>query len=138
MITAVDSNVLIDVIGYPNEFTAVCVEALDVALKSGALIICSIIASETAAWFDSGEQLKATYARMQIELVPFDWEDLYRAGQTYVRYRKRSRKPKERMLADFLIAAHALAHGDALLTRDRGYYKTYFPKLKLVTPRRSA
>jgi predicted nucleic acid-binding protein len=76
--------------------------------------------------------------RMQIELVPFDWEDLYRAGQTYVRYRKRSRKPKERMLADFLIAAHALAHADALLTRDRGYYKTYFPKLKLVTPRRSA
>jgi predicted nucleic acid-binding protein len=134
MITAVDSNILIDVIGNPNEFTSVCVEALDVALKSGPLIICPIIVSETAAWFESGEQLKSIYARMQIELVPFNWEDLYQAGQTYVRYCKRSRKPRERMLADFLIAAHAFAHSDVLLTRDRGYYRTYFPELKLVTP----
>src|SRR5690349_16474010 len=124
MTTAVDSNVLIDVIGHPNEFTAACVRALDLALRSGALIICPIVASETAAWFDSAEELRRAYASMQISLVAFDWQDLHAAGQAYVRYCKRSRGPKGRMLADFLIAAHARAHADALLTRDRGYYKT--------------
>jgi len=134
MITAVDSNILIDVIGHPNEFTAACVDSLDTAARSGALVTCPLVVSETAAWFDSAGQMEATYHRMQIEVLPFDWEDLYQAGQAYVRYRQRSREPKDRMLADFLIAAHAFAHADALLTRDRGYYRTYFPKLKLVNP----
>jgi predicted nucleic acid-binding protein len=135
MTTAVDSNVLIDVIGYSNEFTTACVEALDAALRSGALIICPVVASETAAWFDSAKELKEAYARMQISLVAFDWQDLHAAGQAYVHYCRRSRDPKGRMLADFLIAGHASAHADALLTRDRGYYRTYFPRLKLVAPR---
>jgi len=49
-----------------------------------------------------------------------------------VNYCRRSRSPKQRMLADFLVAAHAFTHADALLTRDRGYYRTYFPKLALI------
>jgi predicted nucleic acid-binding protein len=138
MTTAIDSNVLIDVIGRPNEFTAARIRALDTALRSGALITCPIVAAETAAWFESTEEFKRAYASMQILLVAFGWQDLHAAGLAYVRHCKRSRGPKGRMLADFLVAAHACAHADALLTWDRGHYKTYFPKLKLVAPQDAA
>lgn len=38
--------------------------------------------------------------------------------------------PRERILPDFLVGAHAVLSTDAFLTRDRRFYGTYFPELR--------
>ncbi|MGH2773685.1 MAG: type II toxin-antitoxin system VapC family toxin, partial [Actinomycetota bacterium] len=56
------------------------------------------------------------------------------AGKVFVRYRKRG-GAKRSPLPDFYIGAHALVSGFRLLTRDPRRYRTYFPALKLISPR---
>jgi predicted nucleic acid-binding protein len=58
------------------------------------------------------------------------------AGRRYARYAKRRRRSGQeqprRLLADFLIGAHALLTADRLITLDKGRYERDFPELKLV------
>ena len=134
MITAIDSNILIDVIGSPSRFTDPAIRAMDEARQEGALIISPIVAAEIAGHFSSATHQEKCLREMGLRMVDFTLGDTHHAGQAYIAYRSRSKDPKPRMLADFLVGAHASDHADRLMTRDRGYYRTYFPKLRIVEP----
>ena len=56
------------------------------------------------------------------------------AGRRWKAFRSRGGPRRERVVADFLVGSHALLCADALLTRDRGFYRTEFSGLRVLEP----
>lgn len=133
MITAVDSNVLVDFLNHDPEFGIASRNALRSCAAEGRLIACDIVWAEIAACFPSLSACRAVLEELQIEFSATEEDSAFEAGACWVAYRRRGGL-KRRVLADFLIGAHALRQADRLLTRDRGFYRTYFKKLSILDP----
>ncbi len=133
MKTAVDTNILLDVFLPDPRFGPASKEALDGQFAAGALLIGEVTYSELSGFFPSKKLLDEALHILGIQFVPSNQEACYRAGETWKKYRK-SGGSRQRVLADFLIAAHAEIHAEALLTRDRGFFRKYFPHLALIEP----
>jgi predicted nucleic acid-binding protein len=133
VITAVDTNVLIDVLGANAAFGPASGRALRRCLVEGVLIACDTVWAETTAYFADREDATAALAALRVEFSPLDAPAASNAGESWRAYR-RAGGTRERMIADFLIGAHATKHADRLLTRDRGFYRAYFAELAIVDP----
>jgi predicted nucleic acid-binding protein len=132
VITAVDTSVLIAIAkGEPTG--AQLLELLIVAGREGQLHICDIVAAEYAALLRDDALFRRTLAGLGIAYSPLALSAALLAGRLFRQYRD-SGGPRERILPDFLIGAHASEQADRLATLDRGYYRRYFPKLKLLQP----
>jgi predicted nucleic acid-binding protein len=153
MITAVDTNVLLDVLIPDAPRGEESERALADAVGAGALVISEPVYAELAVHFPDRVDLDRFLADTSIRLEPSGAEALHRAGSAWREYLRRrpavacpqcgavqelrcdrcgaSIQPRQHVVADFVIGAHALVHADRLLTRDRGYCGTYFPELKL-------
>ena len=129
MTTAVDSNVLIDVLTDDAAFRSESWARMVAAHQSGPLVICEVVYAELANVLTNRRELDARLAAMYISESPIDFDIAYEAGLRWTRYR-RAGGPRSRVLPDFLIGAHALMRGNRLLTRDQGYFATYFPEIE--------
>lgn len=133
MRVAVDTNVLLDVFLPDPAFQEKSLAALERASAEGGLVVCEAVAAEIGAQFPRLQDFRETLDQVALKLLPTDLATAHAAGRAFRDYRARGGK-RERVLADFLVGAHALRQADALLTRDRGYYASYFPRLRLLAP----
>ncbi|HUT72781.1 MAG TPA: type II toxin-antitoxin system VapC family toxin [Desulfatiglandales bacterium] len=132
MISAVDTNVLLDVFLPDKRFGERSARLLKLAYDEGALIICEIVYAELVPQFSDGRTLDDTLAALNIS-VSFSSPDVaLLAGERWGQYRKTG-GTRKRIITDFLIGAHATIKAERFLTRDRGFYKSYFPELVILS-----
>lgn len=94
---------------------------------------CEVVWAEVTSLFRSTEGAEEAFGRLDVRFAALDPEVAAGAGQVWSAYR-RSGGRKERVVADFLIGAHAWMRADRFLTRDRGFYRAYFKRLRIVDP----
>lgn len=134
MITAVDTSVLI-AIDQDEPLAEAWVECLAAARTDGALVLCHIVAAEFFAVVMNEQDFDATLSDLGIHLATPNRQATLHAGRIFRTYRDHG-GPREHLIPDFLIAAHALADCDRLASTDRGFLRRYFPELKLLAPDR--
>ena len=134
---AVDTNIIIDVIaGSP----AVAERAAAVLSGQGSragLVISPVVYAELHAHPGWGKVeidgfLQSTAIAVDWSLKREVWESAGTAFSTYAHRRKRQGDGfSRRLLADFIIGAHAAGVG-SLITSDRDFYVTNFPGLRVI------
>jgi predicted nucleic acid-binding protein len=131
VIIAVDTSALLAI--FKGESTAHAWMDIMIQLApSGALVANDIVWAEVAPLFPSIQELRGRMDDLGIIYDPISDETAFFAGQSFGAYR-RAGGPREHLIPDFLIAAHALHQADGLIAADRGYLRRYFKRLRLHT-----
>jgi len=141
---AVDTSVLLDVLGGDPVFGGASREALRRAYDKGPLCACGVVWAEVRASFEAEEAFLEAMDVLGIEYLATSGASAALAGAHWRRYhRNRAREVRgattgpgrdRRVVADFLVGAHAQLQADGLLARDRGFFRRYFKGLRLIEP----
>ena len=157
MIFAVDTNILLDIL-IPN--TAHVESSLSYLMSIGVdneLIISDVVYAELGSQFLSSRDLNSFLLNTSIRVVPSNENSLFEASTAWKKYSERKKDMlvcpacgkrqkvtcdfckeiiayRQHILSDFLIGAHAKIHAEKFITTDRGFYRTYFHDLNILTP----
>jgi predicted nucleic acid-binding protein len=154
MISAVDTSILLDILIPDTRHMEQSLQALDEGSRAGALILSEPVYAELAAHFPDAADLERFIADTGLRLHPSGAYVLWLAGRAWRRYRDRRPRGimcprcggvqqvncagcgepipvRQHIVTDFLVGAHAAVHAGRLLTRDRGFYRTYYAGLVL-------
>ncbi len=139
MTTAIDTNVVIALWDKDPALSLAAQTALDAAFHRGTLVAAAPVFAELIAAPDRGEAFVGSF--FEETGIAVDWElpeQVWRlAGRAFQAYAERRRKQRDsgarRILADFVIGAHASINGCRLLTLDDRLYRSSFPRLAVET-----
>lgn len=129
----VDSNVLLDILTEDSQWFQWSSEALAEAAERHTLVINAVIFTEVSVRFSRIEDVNEALPPEWFERRAIPYEAAFLAAKCFSSYRRRGGE-KIAVLPDFFIGAHAAVEGLKLITRDMGRYRTYFPRLDIISP----
>ncbi len=133
MITAIDTNILLDILVPNEDFYEASAGALQDSAAEGSLVISDIVYAELCIHFETRQECDAFLESNDIRMQSLTREAHFLASRAWRTYRQQGGR-RTRILADFLIGAHARTQATRLLTRDRGFYHNLFPSLEVYDP----
>lgn len=140
---AIDSSVLIDLLGEDAAMVDSAEQCVRDALASAPVVLCDVVVSEITAGLGHGADIMDVVEGMGMRYSPVERRAAIRAGEMQRRYKERRRAagltgPLPRTVPDFIVGAHALLQCNALITRDAGFFRDYFKGLKVIVPKAPA
>ena len=132
MTTAINTNILLDVLIPSEAFYEASAATLE---RSAArlMVVCDIGYAELSVHFESQSECNDFLEGNDIRVEPLTRQAHFLASRAW-RMCRTSGGKRSRILADFLIGAHAQEQATRLLSRDRGFYRKLFPALAVFDP----
>ena len=131
----VDSNIILDVFLDDPNWADWSESKLAKYSSITKLFINSVVYSEVSIGFKRIEDLEVGLNRGGFEMLEIPKEALFLAGKAFLKYRK-NRGTKRSPLPDFYIGAQAAILDIDIITRDESRYRTYFPTVNLISPKK--
>lgn len=133
MISAVDSSVILDIVTadprHADESEGVPLRAS----REGQVTACEWRPRRDPSAIRRSGLLRGVPHRLAGGVPAISRQSAILADRHFAAYLQRG-GARRRIVADFLIGAHAQTLADRLVARDRGYLRDYFSGLKLLDP----